>query len=219
MERLLNLAMDLVIPPATMVTLAFAWPTLTFLRAAEWAVKTLTQEDVRGKVVLVTGASSAVGEQVAYEYARRGAHLVLAARREQRLFAVRDRARALGAGHVLVVAADVVRDDDCRRLVADTVAYLGQRESQSVARKVFEFMRLIIGMLHAVCACSGPSGERGELGPRLLLRGRWRHRRFQSSHGMYCTAACYATGSPSMISLSRIELISGSLILLQPLAV
>lgn len=67
-------------------------------------------------------------QQVAYEYARRGANLVLVARREHRLFAVRENSRALGAGHVLVVAADVVREDDCGRLVADTISYFGQRE-------------------------------------------------------------------------------------------
>jgi hypothetical protein len=128
MDRVLTALMDLVVPPASMVMLAFAWPTLAFLRAAEWAVKALTKEDMRDKVVLVTGASSAIGEQVAYEYARRGANLVLVARREHRLFAVRDNARALGAGQVLIVAADVVREDDCRRLVADTISYFGQRE-------------------------------------------------------------------------------------------
>uniref|UniRef100_A0ACD6A354 Uncharacterized protein n=1 Tax=Avena sativa TaxID=4498 RepID=A0ACD6A354_AVESA len=126
MDRVLTALMDLVVPPASMVMLAFAWPTLAFLRAAEWAVKTLTREDMRDKVVLVTGAFSSIGEQVAYEYARRGANLVLVARREHRLFAVRDNARALGAGQVLVVAADVVREDDCRRLVADTISYFGQ---------------------------------------------------------------------------------------------
>uniref|UniRef100_M8CFJ0 Hydroxysteroid 11-beta-dehydrogenase 1-like protein n=1 Tax=Aegilops tauschii TaxID=37682 RepID=M8CFJ0_AEGTA len=126
MERVLTALMDLVVPPASMVMLAFAWPTLSFLRALEWALKALTKEDMRGKVVLVTGASSAIGEQVAYEYARRGANLVLVARREHRLFAVRENARALGAGHVLVVAADVVREDDCGRLVADTISYFGQ---------------------------------------------------------------------------------------------
>ncbi|KAL6909412.1 hypothetical protein ACP4OV_001693 [Aristida adscensionis] len=126
MEQALNAAMDLVVPPASMVVLAFAWPTLAFLRGVEWAAKALTREDMHGKVVVITGASSAVGEQIAYEYARRGANLVLVARREQRLFGVRDNARRLGAGQVLVVAADVVKEDDCRRLVGDAVSYFGQ---------------------------------------------------------------------------------------------
>jgi NAD(P)-dependent dehydrogenase (short-subunit alcohol dehydrogenase family) len=150
MDRVLTALMDLVVPPASMVMLAFAWPTLAFLRAAEWAVKTLTKEDMRDKVVVVTGASSAIGEQVAYEYARRGASLVLVARREHRLFAVRDNARALGAGQVLVVAADVVREDDCRRLVADTISYFGQREYCNF--RVLSFQKSCPSW-HSIAAC------------------------------------------------------------------
>jgi hypothetical protein len=45
-------------------------------------------------------------QQIAYEYARRNANLVLVARREHRLFAIRDNARLLGAEQVLVIAAD-----------------------------------------------------------------------------------------------------------------
>ncbi|CAN6321996.1 unnamed protein product [Urochloa humidicola] len=126
MDQVVNAVMDLVVPPASMVMLAFAWPTLSFLRGVEWALKTLTKEDMLGKVVVITGASSAIGEQIAYEYARRNANLVLVARREHRLFGIRDNARLLGAGQVLVIAADVVREDDCRRLVSDTVTYFGQ---------------------------------------------------------------------------------------------
>ncbi|KAF8757474.1 hypothetical protein HU200_010998 [Digitaria exilis] len=129
MEQVVNAVMDVVVPPASMVMLAFAWPTLSLLRGAEWALKSLTKEDMVGKVVVITGASSPIGEHIAYEYARRNANLVLVARREHRLFAVRDNARLLGAGQVLVIAADVVKEDDCRRLVSDTVTYFGQRQS------------------------------------------------------------------------------------------
>ena len=62
MEQVLNAVMDLVVPPASMVMLAFAWPTLSFLRGVEWVLKTLTKEDMLGKVVVITGASSAIGE-------------------------------------------------------------------------------------------------------------------------------------------------------------
>jgi NADP-dependent 3-hydroxy acid dehydrogenase YdfG len=42
--------------------LAFAWPTR--------GVKTLTKEDMLGKVVVITGASSAIGEVRSYRIAR-----------------------------------------------------------------------------------------------------------------------------------------------------
>jgi NAD(P)-dependent dehydrogenase (short-subunit alcohol dehydrogenase family) len=73
------------------------------------------------------GHTACDAQQIAYEYARRNANLVLVARREHRLFGIRDNARQLGARQVLVIAADVVKEDDCRRLVADTVSYFGQR--------------------------------------------------------------------------------------------
>ncbi|XP_072973899.1 11-beta-hydroxysteroid dehydrogenase B [Typha angustifolia] len=121
----LNSILNFVVPPASMVMMSFAWPTLTFLHALEWLFNSLYSEDMENKVVVITGASSAIGEQIAYEYARRKANLVLVARREQRLFGIRENARLLGAKQVLVIAADVVKEEDCRRFIGDTISYFG----------------------------------------------------------------------------------------------
>lgn len=40
-------------------------------------------ESLRGARVVVTGASTGIGEQMAYHYARFGAHIVITARRER----------------------------------------------------------------------------------------------------------------------------------------
>ncbi|THU61652.1 hypothetical protein C4D60_Mb07t25580 [Musa balbisiana] len=122
---LLNAVLNSVVPPASMIILAFAWPTISFLHALEWFFKTLYRENMENKVVLITGASSAIGEQLAYEYARRKANLVLVARRENRLWGIRENARLLGAKHVLVMAADVVKEEECRRFISDTISYFG----------------------------------------------------------------------------------------------
>jgi NAD(P)-dependent dehydrogenase (short-subunit alcohol dehydrogenase family) len=70
-----------------------------------------------GQVVLITGASSGIGEGLAREFAREGAHTVLVARRVERIEAL---AAELTAGNrrSLAVAGDVTRDGDLERAVA-----------------------------------------------------------------------------------------------------
>ncbi|XP_060967193.1 11-beta-hydroxysteroid dehydrogenase A-like isoform X2 [Cannabis sativa] len=83
-------------------------------------------QNLAGKVVLITGASSGIGENLAYEYARRGANLALAARRENRLKRVADEAIRLGSPDAIVIRADVKEIEDCKALVEDTVNHFGQ---------------------------------------------------------------------------------------------
>jgi short-subunit dehydrogenase len=60
---------------------------------------------------LITGASSGLGEEFAYALARERFSLVLTARREDRLAAVTERARALGALAAHPMAQDLSRRD------------------------------------------------------------------------------------------------------------
>ncbi|GKV12425.1 hypothetical protein SLEP1_g23566 [Rubroshorea leprosula] len=120
----INFFLNLAVPPACLVMLAFAWPTLCFIRACERLYNTLyTMENMEDKVVIITGASSGIGEQIAYEYAKRGASLLLVARREDRLRGISEKARHFGAKQVLITAADVVKEDDCRRFVNEAITY------------------------------------------------------------------------------------------------
>lgn len=50
---------------------------------------------------------------------------MLVARREHRLWGISDNARLLGAKHALVMAADVVKEEECRRFIYDTINYFG----------------------------------------------------------------------------------------------
>ena len=66
---------------------------------------------IRGKVALVTGASSGIGEAVALELAREGVKLAVAARRRDKLEDVARRARSLGAAEALAFAAEQTDGD------------------------------------------------------------------------------------------------------------
>lgn len=65
-------------------------------------------------------------QHLAYEYARRGACLALAARRENQLREVVDQARQYGSPDVIMIVADVCKVEDCKRLVDETVNHFGR---------------------------------------------------------------------------------------------
>lgn len=81
--------------------------------------------DLRNKIALITGASAGIGEGVARELARRGAHLALLARRVDRLDALAGELRS-GGTRVVVCRADVAQDGDLEAAVAATHAELGR---------------------------------------------------------------------------------------------
>lgn len=76
-----------------------------------------------GKVVVISGASSGIGEELAKLYASKGAKLVLSARRIDRLNHVAE--ACTSAGGVEVVACDVSVEKDCKNLIAKSVAQYG----------------------------------------------------------------------------------------------
>lgn len=80
---------------------------------------------IDGKVVAITGASSGIGEATALLLAERGARLVLAARREDRLEALARRVASTGR-EVAHVAADVRRREDLTAIVDLALARYGR---------------------------------------------------------------------------------------------
>ncbi|XP_075480680.1 11-beta-hydroxysteroid dehydrogenase A-like [Primulina tabacum] len=124
--ELVHMFLDLVAPPFTFFSLMFFLPPFQIFKFFLSVLGTLFSEDVAEKVVVITGASSGIGESVAYEYAKRGACLVLAARREKSLQEVAEMARELGSPDVVVIRADVSKVEDCRRVVDQTMNHFGR---------------------------------------------------------------------------------------------
>jgi NADP-dependent 3-hydroxy acid dehydrogenase YdfG len=77
-----------------------------------------------GKVALVTGASSGIGEATASAFAEAGAAVALAARRKERLDALAERIEGAG-GRALVLEADVSDEEQANALVERTKDELG----------------------------------------------------------------------------------------------
>jgi NADP-dependent 3-hydroxy acid dehydrogenase YdfG len=73
-------------------------------------------KELQGKVALVTGASSGIGEATALALAARGAKVAIAARRQERLEKLADAVRAKG-GEALPLVADVAKESELRAMV------------------------------------------------------------------------------------------------------
>lgn len=79
---------------------------------------------VNGKCVVVTGASSGIGEALAREYASQGAKVVLGARQEEKLQQIVEQIKMAG-GEATYSVVDVVNVEECERLISTAVEAYG----------------------------------------------------------------------------------------------
>ena len=78
--------------------------------------------DIKNKVVIVTGASSGIGEATARAFGREGAKVVLAARRVDKLQTLAQEINSMNTGaETLVIQADLSKLEDIQAMVAQTI--------------------------------------------------------------------------------------------------
>lgn len=82
-------------------------------------------QKVEGKVAIVTGASSGIGEAIARTLAANGLNVVLGARRVDRLEKVVGEIEAAG-GHAMAHAVDVTKRDEVKGLIGAAVSRFGR---------------------------------------------------------------------------------------------
>ncbi|MEP6894854.1 MAG: SDR family oxidoreductase [Chloroflexota bacterium] len=83
--------------------------------------------NIKGKVVIVTGASSGIGEATARQFGREGAKLVLAARRVDRLETLAKEISAMNTdAETLVVQADLSKLEDIQAMIKQAIATFGR---------------------------------------------------------------------------------------------
>ncbi len=80
--------------------------------------------NIKDSVIIITGASSGIGEATASRLAAKGAKVVLTARREERLNELRDKITSEG-GKALVVPADVTKKSDVENIINKTLDTYG----------------------------------------------------------------------------------------------
>ncbi|GAB0091962.1 hypothetical protein DMENIID0001_068850 [Sergentomyia squamirostris] len=93
-----------------------------------------------GKVVLITGASSGIGEDSAQHFAQKGAKVAVTGRNEARLRETLKKCKAPESGRShLVIVADVTNEDDVKKIINETIAHFGQLDVLVNNAGIFEW--------------------------------------------------------------------------------
>ncbi len=85
----------------------------------------MSKFDLQGKTAIVTGGAGGIGTHISLEYARAGANVVVASRKQENLDKVAAEIEALGA-QSLALATDITKPDDVDNLIKQTVDRFGR---------------------------------------------------------------------------------------------
>jgi len=89
-----------------------------------WVQSNRIAQDLHGKVVIVTGASSGIGAESARQFAQVGAKVVMVARRAEKLAEVQTAIQSKG-GDCFVIAVDMTERANRERVISETLEHYG----------------------------------------------------------------------------------------------
>jgi NADP-dependent 3-hydroxy acid dehydrogenase YdfG len=95
------------------------------IRSARASWRCIVGNKLKNKVIVITGASSGIGEATARSLAAEGASLVLVARRIERLLQL-EKELSQSGGRAKAIQGDVTSPDDLKKVVSQTVATFGK---------------------------------------------------------------------------------------------
>ncbi|CAN6842919.1 unnamed protein product [Brassica oleracea] len=121
----INRIINFVFPPLALYGLFLFCPIYQRLKSAVSIWRNVLPENVAGKVVLITGAASGIGEAT-YEYGKKGAYLALVDIRDEPLFHVAALVEHYGSPEVIPMVADVSKLHDCERFIQAAVLHFGR---------------------------------------------------------------------------------------------
>ena len=77
--------------------------------------------EIKNKTVIITGASSGIGKALAYQFAKEGANLVLAARQYPLMCEIAQDIETKHGVRAIAVAADVSKEEFCKHIVDEAI--------------------------------------------------------------------------------------------------
>ncbi|KAJ0578449.1 putative 11-beta-hydroxysteroid dehydrogenase [Helianthus annuus] len=123
---MIHAILNVVFPLVSIILFIILVPAFWLFNLLRLCFKSVYPEELAGKVILITGASTGIGKQLAIEFAKEGACLALVARREKQLNLVAQYASSIGSPNVIVLPADVSKLEDCKGFVDQTIKHFGR---------------------------------------------------------------------------------------------
>ncbi|KKM02779.1 hypothetical protein LCGC14_1780990, partial [marine sediment metagenome] len=80
----------------------------------------MNNKDFKNKVVIITGASSGIGEASAIQFAKKGANIVLVARRKEKLLVVEKKISKFNV-KTLVCTCNVSQKSQVKQMIKDVL--------------------------------------------------------------------------------------------------